>query len=162
MGHSVANAVLTLSSSLSPSLSFPLLYSSRFSRRLKGNNVIFSGFTSIYDPSESLNFLTAATSVRRRQEEDVPYSILPRSHLLCMWRFSVTTTGKQKVHIMSTSANVIELLRSRSCPSAYSWKALLPGWRRDDPLRLSRKHHRIRPSAASCVSFDLYLAVELS
>ena len=63
---------------------------------------------------------------------------------------------------VSTSANVIELLRSRSCPSAYSWKALLPGWRRDDPLRLSRKHHRIRPSAASCVSFDLYLAVEWS
>ena len=70
--------------------------------------------------------------------------------------------GKQKVHIMSTSANVIKLLSSWSCPSAYSWKALLPGWRRDDPLRLSRKHHRIRPSAASCVSFDLYLAVELS
>ena len=31
-----------------------------------------------------------------------------------------------------------------------------------DPLRLSRKHHRIRSSAASCVSFDLYLAVELT
>ena len=92
----------------------------------------------------------------------MPYSILPRSHLLCMWRFSVTNTGKLKVYYVHIGQQLNRIAQVQELSFCVFLEGIAAWVETDDPLRLSRKRHRILTSAAVCVSFDLYLAVELT